>query len=364
MKLVIDMTGFWPGGAERQVLDLGNGLAARGHHVLLVLQQRAWAYQRELWQSDVEVVELGRSSGLDARITADVYGALRGHGARVCLSELLSPWGRLAAVLAQCPLVVAEHSSNRPLRRRVLWTNRIFRPATARVIACAQAQIPTLVQEGHPADRITVIHNGVDGRRFRFDARAGQAFRERHGLPADDFVVGLVAAHRPEKRHDRFIDVVGLLRQAGVPAWGCAIGAGPLLDENRRLGSLSEVHRWLRFPGGVQDTVPAYSACDVVVLVSDAVETLPMALLEAQACGVPVVAMDIGGIREVIADGLTGEIVAQGSVEGMAASLARLARSPDVRQAMGDAARTWVSANHGAERMVDSYERLLMSLVT
>jgi len=364
MKLVIDMTGFWPGGAERQVLDLGNGLVARGHDVLLILHQRAWAYQRELWQSDMDAVELQRTSGFDARTTWWVYRALRARGAQVCLSELVSPWGRLAAVLAGCPLVVAEHSSDRPLRRRVLWTNRVFRPATAQVVACAQAQIPTLVREGHAPDKIAVIRNGVDTRAFRFDAGAGRAFRERHGLPTGDFVLGLVAAQRTEKRHDRFIDLVGLLRRAGVPAWGCAIGAGPLLSENRRLASQSEAHRWLRFPGGVQDMIAAYSACDVVVLVSDAVETFPLAFLEAQACEVPVVAMDIGGVRETVTPGLTGEIVRQGDMEGMTASLVRLARNPQERLAMGKAARHWVTTSHEVERMVDAYESLLMSLTT
>lgn len=364
MKLAIDMGGFYPGGAERQVLDLGNGLVARGHRVLLLLHQRAWAYQPELLKSGMQVVELERTSGYDARVTADIHGALRGYGAEVCLCEELSPWGRLAALLAHCPVVVAEHASDRPLRRRTLWTNRVFRRATARVVACAEAQVACLVREGHPTDRIMVIRNGVDTHRFCHDAKAGRAFRTEHGLPADGYVVGIVAAHRPEKRHDRFIAVVEQLEQAGMPAWGCAVGAGPLLDQNRELASGSTARDRLRFLGGFESTVAAYSAFDVVVLVSDAVETFPLSLLEAQACGVPVVAMDIGGVREALVDGVTGEVVAQGDIDGMTMSLSRLAERPEARLAMGAAGRQWVAENHDVERMVDEYERLLLSVAT
>lgn len=362
MKLVIDMTGFWPGGAERQVLDLGNGLMARGHDVMLLLHQRALAYQGELSSSGMAIVELHRMSGYDARVTLDVYRAIRAFHAHLCLCELYSPWGRLAALLAGCPVVVAEHSSDRPLRQRILWANRFFRPTTAGVVACAEAQVPGLLREGHLSDRITVIQNGVDTHKFTHDAEAGRAFRSAQRLPADGFVIGIVAAQRPEKRHDRFIKLIEQLRDAGVAAWGCAVGSGPLLDKNTQTASLSPARDFLRFPGGCESPVAAYSAFDVVVLVSDAVETFPLSLLEAQACEVPVVAMDIGGVREALLDGMTGEVIAQDDIQGMAESLARLAASPEARRTMGATGKQWVTRHHDVERMIDEYEGLLTSL--
>ena len=114
--------------------------------------------------------------------------------------------------------------------------------------------------------------------------------------------VMLAAAHRPEKRHDRFVSLIERLHGYGTRAWGVMVGGGPLLERTAALAKTSPASDWLRVTGPIVDMPAAYSAADLVVLVSDA-ETFPLSFLEAQACEVPVVGMDAGGVRETLVEG-------------------------------------------------------------
>lgn len=106
-----------------------------------------------------------------------------------------------------------------------------------------------------------------------------------------------------------------------------------------------------------------YSACDVVVLVSDSIETFPLVLLEAQACGTPVVAYDTGGVGETFQDGVTGILVAQGDNRSLAAAVHSLLGDCHMRTQLGRSGRAFVRHHYSIERMVTRYETLLTSLL-
>ena len=178
-------------------------------------------------------------------------------------------------------------------------------------------------------------------------------------LPPDAAVVMLVAAHRPEKRHDRFLLLIEQLHANGVLAWGVMVGGGPLLERNTALVEASPVSDWLRVTGPIVDMPAAYSAADVVVLLSDDIETFPLSFLEAQACKVPVVGMDTGGVRETLVEGETGFVVGQGDLPGMTSVITALLADPDRRAEMGRAGRTFVEEQLSAETTVQGYLRVL-----
>ena len=82
---------------------------------------------------------------------------------------------------------------------------------------------------------------------------------------------------------------------------------------------------------------------------------MPLVVFEAQACGKPVVASAVGSIPQAIADGETGLLCAAGDVNGFAERILKLWRSPEMRRAIGEAARVWVRAHHSAESMTAQY---------
>lgn len=359
MRIACDIAALTRGGAERQLLELSSGLCDRGHDLLLIVNKAAEEYGEYLTR--VPIRQLHRTGRYDVRVFWDIRRALREFRPDVCLCVLFNAtlWGRMAAASLGCRVVVAEHSTLAVTSSKVLWTNRLLNGVTEAVVACADAQVESLVRGGHAARKIVVVRNGVDADRFTRDDHRAAHVRDELGVPKEAFVISLVAAHRPEKRHDRFIRLLERLDDIGSPAWGLMVGGGPGMEQTRRLACASRVACRLVVTGPRTDMRAVYSASDVVVLVSDDVETFPLSFLEAQSCGVPVVGLDIGGVRETMVDGKTGHVIPGDDLEEMALIVAALLRDTERRLRMGQAARQFVSEELSRTSMLDRYEDVL-----
>ena len=208
-----------------------------------------------------------------------------------------------------------------------------------------------------------MIHNGVDTSRFARDAVAGARLRSELGIPVDAFVVGIAAAHRPEKRHDRFIRLMERLADTGHDVWGLAVGGGSLLEDTRREVSRSRARDRIVVAGARDDMVAAYSAMNLSVLLSDSTETFPLVSLEAQACAVPVLAVEVGGVGETMNRGSSGFIVPQDDLEALVDLIVGFIRDPQRLQRTGVEARDFVAENLSESDMVASWESLLNEVV-
>lgn len=364
MRILIDIAHIGRGGAERQTLQVAEGLARRGHEVLLVVNKTVDAYMEELASGRVAVKTLGRVRTYDLRTLTDLVSICRGVKPDVVLAVMFNAtfWARLAALPLGVPCVTAEHSSSRRVRRQSLAANTLLGRWTRATVACGRGQIPSLVRAGNPERNMVVIHNGVDTDKYYPDADAGGAFRAEAGIPSGAVVVGLVAAHRREKRHDRFVRLIEGLRAAGMDVWGCMVGGGPLLEANRSMAERSPAADRLVVAGPRSDMRGIYSGLDLVVLVSDNVETFPLSFLEAQACGRPVAGMEIGAIAETFTAG-SGVLIRQGDEEQLLREVAALVGDGDRLRAMGERGRAWVQESLTVEHMVTSYEELLGDVV-
>ena len=366
MRVAIDVSSFPVGGQERQVAQLARGLASRGHPVLLIINKRGSAFRETLDHPGVEVVELKRMSRYDVRLVIDIARLLSAFRAEVllCVEYNATLWGRIVAIAQRTPVLTAEHASLRRRRRRdITLTNRALGPFTRAVVACAEGQRPYLVEGGNPPERIVVIPNGVDPVQFQPQIERGALLRRAWGVPDQATLVGIVAAHRAEKRHDRFIRLIETCRADGADVYGVMIGGGELLERNRRAASVSPAADRLMVVGPAPDMASAFGACDITVLTSDSIEVFPLSFLEAQACGVPVIGFDLGGVGETMLDGATGYLVPMDDEALMARRVLELTSSPALRRSMGDAGRAWVSENLTVDSMVCAYEALLQRVV-
>ena len=351
MRVLFVIASLGRGGMERQLVELGAGLQRRGHAVRIVVEKSVSGYRDEIAAAGLDVVELGRMRRSDPRLLGELVRSARSFAPDVVVCENFNAtlWGRIAASRLGVPAVTAEHSTERAVRRRVVASNRLLASRTAAIVACAEAQVASLVEEGNPEELIRVIRNGVDVREFAPDRPAGEALRDRLGIPLEVPVIGIVAAHR----------AVEAVRDSGIDAWGLAVGGGPLLAATREAAARSRAGDRIVVAGPMDEMVAAYGAMDAAVLVSDSVETLPLAALEAQACEVPVLALDIGGVRETMDVGVSGVIVGRDDVDGLAAETARRLRDPARVARMGSEARRYVSSHLTIELTVARYEDLL-----
>ncbi|MEK8024408.1 glycosyltransferase [Pseudaquabacterium rugosum] len=213
--------------------------------------------------------------------------------------------------------LIAEHAV--PLR----WMRWAARQAGAS-IGVSAALVRRMAAIGLPDDRLHVVRNGVDLERFV--AHDPAAMRAELGLPADVPLLLTVGNIHEHKGQRLAIEALAVLRGGARPqARLLVIGAGPDEAHCRRLAERLGVAEAVHWIGQVPNIELSrwYSAADALILASSR-EGWPNVLLEAMACGAPVVASDVGGVREIVQQPVAGRVVATREAPAFAAALADL----------------------------------------
>jgi glycosyltransferase involved in cell wall biosynthesis len=266
-------------------------------------------------------------------------------------------WGRLAAWLGGVPVICSSlHSTGLP--DHVEWPNRLLAPITDAFIAVAEPHGRYLSRhEGCPARKVRVIPNGVDPERFH-PRWPNAELRGAIGVPDGVPVVGIVAALRPEKRHDVFLEAAALVRSAVGQCGFLVVGDGPERERLETLARQRGLDGAVHFLG-TRDDVPEVLALMDVVLLTSQMEANPVSILEAMASEKPVVATRVGSVPETVRHGVTGMLVPPGDAGEIAAATVELLAQPDLAAAMGRAGREEVLAHWSIDRMVQGYEDLI-----
>ncbi|MGQ9822845.1 MAG: glycosyltransferase [Thermogutta sp.] len=269
-------------------------------------------------------------------------------------------WGRLAAYLAGVPVIAsALHSTGLP--DRVEFLNRLLSPITDAFIAVAENHGRYLAeQEGCPPSRVQVVVNGVDTTRFR-PIPPDRALRRSLGAGDDERVVAIVAALRPEKNHELFLRAAVRVHAQDRAARFWIIGDGPRREVLERLSVTLLPPGIVRFLGTRGD-IPELLACADVVALSSHMEANPLSILEAMACGKPVVATRVGSVPENVIDGVHGFLVPPGDAEALADRCLELLRNPRLAHVMGLAGHQRVALRADIERTVRGYEDLILRI--
>jgi glycosyltransferase involved in cell wall biosynthesis len=180
------------------------------------------------------------------------------------------------------------------------------------------------------------ITNFVDERRFfpAGDKQRSEA-RERLGVPESEFAVAVVGSCLPVKQHSDVIEALALI---GAPVWCLHAGSGPLEDAETARAAELGIRDRVRFLGSVEDVRAVYIASDCLVMPSEH-EGLGMAVIEAAACGVPTIAFDVSGLRDIIANGRTGLLLQEKTAPSLARALETAAARPAELANMGSRAR-------------------------
>jgi glycosyltransferase involved in cell wall biosynthesis len=235
------------------------------------------------------------------------------------------------------------------------------------VVANSQAVRQVLIADGVPAEKVSVIYNGLDLKRL-----APQTFSRAETLgllgldsetdPPRRFI-SIVANMRHEvKDHRMFLRAARRVVEVVPDAAFLLAGEGELTDSLRELAAEVGIHERTYFLGRCERVAELLSVSEICVLSSKA-EGFSNSILEYMAAGRPVVATNVGGAAELIREGETGYLVPAGDDEMMAARLIDLSRDPNRSRMMGDAGKRIVEEQFSCEaqlsRTEDLYERLL-----
>jgi glycosyltransferase involved in cell wall biosynthesis len=360
-SLHIDTARTWRGG-QNQVLLTVLGMRALGHRAMLVAHGAGELRQRA--KEGLELIPLApktemdlsaawRLSRLIKQLQPDVLHAHDPHGVAMAALAL-----SMSTQLAKPPLVVSRrvdfHLKGNALSR---WKYR-----QVDCFVCASDAIRTmLIADGVPAARAVTIHEGIDLGHVEAAPPA-----DLHGelwLPHGAPVVGNVAALVPHKGQRHLIEAAAIVIQKVPDARFVIAGEGELRPALERQIKEHHLEKHVFLAGFRPDILSVHKGFDIFVM-SSVTEGLGTSLLDAMACGKPIVATTAGGMPEVVADQRSGLLVPPRDHRAMADAIIRLLADPVMRAEMGAAGLARVRAKFSAERMVqdtlDVYRRVAM----
>lgn len=355
------------GGAERHVTTLLSRLDRRRFDPSVICLGREGELFPDLAESGVPGVAFRRAKRQALRCLVDLVRELRRTRPDVVILRGYSPefLGRIAAVLARVRRVVIwVHNGEglAPRGRLRKLTDVVLDKVTDAYFGVAAAQLPYLVDElGFPRRKVRIIHNGVEPGSFSDDV--GRATRSSLGLRDDDLVVGIVAALRPEKDHETFLRAAALVAEADTRARFLVVGDGPPRPALEALAQQLGIGDRVLFTGARNDVAALLAAMDVFVLSSYS-DCFPMALLEAMAAARPAVCTAVGGVAEMLEDGVTGYLVPPKDPAALAQRLSELLGDDGARRGFGAAARARVEAEFTLARSVEEAQRRIEELVS
>jgi glycosyltransferase involved in cell wall biosynthesis len=243
---------------------------------------------------------------------------------------------------------------------------RLLAPVTDRLIAVSQEVRDDLVGLGvAPPEKFTVVPLGFDLSPFSSDEqRAERRARLRGAWGAGDetLVVTLIARLVPIKRVDRFLAAAAMVAEHESVRF-VVVGDGELREHLQSSAQATALGDRLFWAGFRRDIPDVCYASDVVVLTSDN-EGTPVSLIEAQAAAVPVVSTDVGGVRSVVLDGVTGFLAPAGEVAALAAGVRRLLDDPSLRATMSAAGRAHATSKFTLSRLTEDHVRLYRELLS
>jgi glycosyltransferase involved in cell wall biosynthesis len=354
------------GGSEREIVRLTNRLMDEGEHVSLACLNGPFTIERGV-RRDVPLRKLDRKG----KFSFSALWRLR----QVLVHE--RPATVVAVNLYQALYVALATLALRLRPRTVALINtstfrgdrirrRIFQSVLARfdlTVHGSEAQRLFWFKNNRNAwKKSTVIYNGVDSDHFEptISFEASKRLRASLGVTPDVLLIGTVGRLAPEKNQDVLLSILRALRVARLDAHLVLAGDGPLRAQLTRRAVALEIADRVHFIGELEDVRPVLGALDVFVLPSIADESISNSALEAMAMGRPVILSNIGGAREMIADGVEGYVVSPTELAArLPAIIAALYSDRRKLQQMGISARARAVACFSVPAMVAGYRGLL-----
>lgn len=364
------------GGTRRHIRELTIGLARRGQAVTLFASaERDPTFREDLSriaEAGVTVceipmvrqiapkVDIGHQWRLIREFRRGRFDVVHTHSSKAgALGRVAARVAVRRAVICHTPHTFAFNFAEQfSARKRQLFLaiERTLGKVTDRLIHVSESERQEGIALGIvPPERTVLIENGIDSTAYRGLDRV--RVRRELGLAEGVPLIGAVGLLNEAKGHSFLIDAMARLRDDGVAARLVIVGEGALRDsltsQIARLG-LNETVRLLGYRRDVPDIL---AALDVFAMPS-LWEGMPYGVLEAMASGLPVVASDVNGCRDLVVDGVTGRLIPARDAHALAQALRAVLADPAHARAMADAGRARVMERYSLDTMIDRHVAL------
>ena len=360
------------GGTETFARELSRQLGERGWKSVLCFLSEPTSEVRQfldLPNISFEVLENSTDGGREAR--RNLAGIMRRHRPEILHLHYVSflnlySWG--ARFQSARQVFFTDHHS-RPAgyvqSRAPMWKRtaaRLINQPLNRVICVSNYGYECMTSfDLLPRRRFEMIYNGVDLSRVKDDPRLAVKFRERYAIPAERAIVTQVSWLIPEKGIADFLETARLVLRQNRNVQFVLVGDGAIREQYMNDAAAMGLADHITWTGMVDDPFGegVFHAADVVCQFSRWEEVFGWMIAEAMAHGKPVVATRVGGIPELITDGVTGYLIGRGDTGAMSDSILKLLADPELSARMGAAGREVVAAKFDLRKnvaqLVESY---------
>ncbi len=355
MNILVLTNQLSTGGAEYFTVRLSNELSRRGHHVTFASEggelkevlespiNHLFAPTRKkspwgIWQLARQLREILISKEID-------------------VVHANSPTTALAARLARgkrhIPVIASAHGFWKP------WTRpgvaAIYHLGADRIAVCSRYLTEQLIRNGFPRGKAEIVYNGIPIPSP--DPKIRKAIREELGLSPNQRVLVTVARLVPEKGINYLLEAMTSILVEQPRAVLLLVGDGPVRGELEELAQKLGVQDSVRFLGNRQDVARLLCGADLFCLPS-LIEGLPLSIAEAMAASLPVVATEVGGVPEIVLEGITGCLASPCNPPHLALKILRLLEWPEKMRQMGEAGRKRALNHFSIEQMTSHFEAL------
>lgn len=349
------------GGLERMVIELIQGLHRKRHKIVICCLEEPGSLAHHLVDLGIEVIHLSKPPGIKLAVAWKIAALARARAIHLIHTHNSGPhfYGALAARLTARPVVHTKHGRNQPHDRSRVLLNRLAAAMSNTVVTVSADALELSAQlEKVPRKKLRVIPNGLDLSPYIATDRQQRLAPLRRG----EINIGHVGRLSVEKNQAMLLRVFQRFVVDYPRASLHLVGDGPERAALERLAAQLALTARVRFWGYRSDVMAALAEFDWFAL-SSLTEGMPLAVIEAMATGMPIVATDVGGLREMIHDGQSGLLVPAADEARMLQCWQELARAPERTLAMGASARRQAQEEYGLERMLARYEALYSELI-
>lgn len=352
------------GGSERQLTEMVRGLT-KDHEIIVVCTRYDGGLAGDVRRAGAEIIVLDMGTAWNPSIYWKLRRVFR-HRRPDIVHTFLFGFdfaANLAARRERVPIVV---SSRRELAAWMKKRHRMMQNWANRYVDCVVANGQAVAEYVRTHEKldpalVRVILNGIHADSFvcRTDR---QHLLQRYRIPFYRHIVGLVANFSPVKDHALFVRIAEILLKRRADLHFLMAGSGPLVRSVENLIAARGMDACFTRVATVAEIRDLYALMDVSVLCSKS-EGFPNAAMEAMAAGTPVVAAAVGGIPELVQDGVTGRLVSSRRPEDFADAIDSALNCPEESAAMALRASAFVRESLSVERMVEQYRSLYAELL-
>jgi glycosyltransferase involved in cell wall biosynthesis len=353
------------GGLERMVLELVKLQHRQGHRCQVVCLFETGSQAHELHELGIPVLACDKRQGFDLRALARARHLVRNHATEVlhthnAVAHYQAIWATYGLGLRQVINTRHGMGGNQRAARRE-WLYRRALAGTDAVVAVCEAARNDAVRRGLvPMAKTRVVPNGIRVDGFQtVSATMHRRLLDRLRLPAQTQLIGNVGRLNWAKDQACLIRAFRRVNEQLPDTVLLLVGEGELRKDLELRAAEEGVTDRVHFLGDRNDVHELLQGLDLFVL-SSVSEGYSLALLEAGAAGLPIVATDVGGNGEIVHDGETGRLVPAGDPATLAETMLSLLRDPSHARALGKSARTWVEQHGSLDVMAGSYARLYL----